>query len=115
MQLLITVSSAFRVWRIEHSRTGLGPYEHEGQIPEVVNKGLRNSTGIVSDIDTLPKVKLLLRKYPHAVFGFNSYEGCMRFVRNMDVLKKHGFAVVSYQATPLFVASDGQVLFVKGT
>lgn len=110
-KIFISLSKRIEIWRIEHRESKLGPYEHGGQIDEVLRKGIKNTTSSMSDIDAQPEVQRLLKKYPQAKFGFVSKERCLSVVRDTAVLKKHGFVVRKYTVEPLFVSEDGQVLF----
>lgn len=115
MRMFINLSSdeAIPIYRIEHEQTKLGPFEHGGQIAEVVNRGINSSKKFITDIDELAEVKAILKKYPHAVFGFTTPAQAKKFIKDQSVLDKHGFKVTEYRAVPLFVAEDGQVIFKR--
>jgi hypothetical protein len=103
--------SKIKVYRIEHSQTKLGPFTHNNQIPEVLNKGLNNSLDIMEDIDDLSEVQAILKMYPNAVFAFSSKEKCERFIKNKKILNKHGFVMTEYEVDPLYISKDEQVIF----
>lgn len=114
MKIEISLSGGeIDVYRLEHSDSKLGPFVHGGQISEVVNKGIHATKRVMDDIDELPEVKKILTAHPEAIFGFTSEQKCASFIRNKDVLDKHGFTIVRYHVEPLFVARDGQVVFVR--
>lgn len=115
MKMFISLGSdkPITIYRLEHGQTKLGPFEHGGQIAEVVNRGIDASKKFISDIDELTEVKAILKKYPHAVFGFTTSEQAKKFIKDQSVLDKHGFKLSEYKAVPLFVAQDGQVIFKR--
>lgn len=101
------------VYRIEHLISKLGPFQHGGQIVEVVNKGVNGIRSVMDDIDDIPDVKNILIKNPATLFAFNSKDKCIRFIRDFSILQKYGFSLVEYSnVQPLFISSDGQVLFL---
>ena len=59
------------VYRLENIFSGLGPFQHSGQLYDVVVKGINSSPRHMEDIDHLDFVKLLLTK-KNAVFGYKN-------------------------------------------
>ncbi len=107
-------SAICSVYRIEHSISSLGPFEHGGQIIEVVNKGINGIKSVMKDIDAIPEVQKILNDHPYAIFAFESKDKCMRFIRDFSVLQKYGFALIEYSnVNPLFISDDGQVVFIN--
>jgi len=103
------------VFRIEHKVSKLGPFQHAKQIAEVVAHGIYHYP-IIHDIDSIPEVKKLLKQYPYAKFGFISYERCCAFIKNKDILIRHGFHIAIDWVTPLYINEiDGQVLYIPST
>lgn len=102
-----------KVYRLEHKKTKLGPFVHQNQIPELINKGLNNTLDIMEDIDSLPEVINILKDYPNAIFAFLSLEKCTQFIRNMTIIEKHGFIIKTYLVTPLYISKDNQVIFCR--
>ena len=96
-------------WRLEHKDTRLGPFEHGGQIPEVIF-AINNSSSFMDDIDALPEVKKLLRKNRNAKFAFDSKARVLKFICKGAVLSKHGFIISKWLVHPLFHA-DGQIIY----
>lgn len=95
-----------RVYRLEHKITKLGPFVHQNQIPELINKGLNNSLEVMEDIDSLPEVISILKNYPHAVFAFLSLEKCTQFIRDFNMVEKYGFMINKYEVIPLYISKD---------
>ena len=92
------------LYRIEHANTGLGPYRHAGQISEVINKGIVNSTTVMPDIDHLQEVKCIFDNpaYLNSVFAFVNLNLLLDFIKDTEVLQKYGFQIYEY-----LVQSDG--------
>lgn len=100
------------VFRLENKTTRLGPFQHDGQIPEVLNKGCRMTGSQMDDIDDHPKVKSLLRSNSDIRFAFDSLEKAVACVKSKEVLHRHGFVVAEYRTIPLFRnENDGQVVY----
>ena len=100
-----------KIYRIEHVKTKLGPFTHGNQIAEVINKGLKGSAKFIEDIDHIPEVQSILKEFPNAIFGFISENKCKEFIRDPKVLEKHGFVLAEYDATPLYLSIDEQVIY----
>lgn len=105
--------SKIKVYRLEHHISKLGPFVHENQIPELINKGLNHSSKLMEDIDTIPEVQKILKKYPQAIFAFLSKEKCIQFIRNKSIVENYGFLIVEYEVTPLYISKDEQVIFIR--
>ena len=99
-----------KIFRLEHKITGLGPYEHDGQIADVINKGIHNNAKIVKDL-TDPLVNKIFETYNDAIFGYDCLTKIKLFVKDWSVLKKYGFIVKEYDKQPLYTSDDGQVIF----
>jgi hypothetical protein len=112
---LSMVAKEITVYRLEHKDTKEGPYTHEGQILEVLQQGIQNNVKVMPDIDDLPEVKKLIRKFKREkrrlLFGFTSEKRAQDFVKDWSVLTKHGFILSKYKAVPLYISQDGQVIF----
>lgn len=103
-----------RIHRLEHSVSGLGPFQHGGQITDVIYRGIFATKDAMDDLDNVPVVRRLLKKHKGAVlFGFISEDRCLSIIRNKKVLDEHGFVISVYDREPLFVSDDGQVLFIR--
>lgn len=99
------------VYRLEHKDSLLGPFEHAGQIPEVINKGVYATNPPLTDIDKLPEVQRLLRLHKKAKFGYLYKEMALQLIRDALVLAYHGFVVRELEVEPIYISDDGQVLF----
>lgn len=102
-----------KVYRLEHQTSKLGPFVHNNQISELINKGLNCSLKIMADIDELLEVQKILKKYPQAVFAFVSKEKCLQFIKNKIIVEKYGFVIAQYEVKPLFISTDEQVIFCR--
>lgn len=111
MKRIIEIPSPMIVYRIEHAVSRLGPYEHAGQIGEVLNKGIRATKKSTADIDELPEVRQILRANPEAKFAFSAKDRLNDFVKDSRVLNRYGFVVSEYRVIPLYVSQDQQVLY----
>lgn len=99
------------VYRLQHKETKLGPFEHDGQICEVVNHGIYSHPAVMEDIDTLPEVKVIL-KNNIVRFGYSKKRSLLKIIKNRKILDKHGFEIVKLNREILFYnKSDNQVIF----
>jgi hypothetical protein len=102
------------IYRIEHTETKLGPFQHGKQ--EVINKGVSGSNKAYSDLDYETEVKRLLKRDKGLVkFGFNSWNNCRKAIIDLKKFKTYGFQVNVYKVLPEYISNDGQVLYIQNT
>lgn len=101
------------VFRIENINSGLGPFQHAGQIFDVLHYGIDSSTRFMTDIDHIPEVTSLITK--NAVFGFKNIDSLLNIIRDEKVLKKYGFKLAVYFDVNEYFHNkkDDQVCFIR--
>ena len=99
-------NAKLKVYRLEHSVSRLGPYEHAEQIVEVV-KGIVETSKYLDDVLDVVKI---FENIPNAKFAFTDEYNLQKFIRDPQVLQQYGFVKASYEVIPLYVA-ENQVVY----
>jgi hypothetical protein len=100
-----------RVYRIEHSQSQLGPFQHAQMDQSAVIGGVRAGPGHMLDIDHHPKVKSLLKERANLRFGWDSMLRLNAMVGSKAQLTRCGFILVIYDTIPLYRSECGQIIF----
>jgi len=105
------------VYRLEHRSSKLGPFEHHSSRQKTPSQDVLQylytcARSFMPDITELDDVKILMKKHPKAVFGWQSKELCDRMIKDRFAVEKLGFRVVEFDVTPLYISSCGQVVFL---
>jgi hypothetical protein len=94
-------------YRLQHKETKLGPYEHGGQIYEVVTKGI--DCGVFDEGLNI-FFEEVIDKNLKAKFAFTSLEELNKFIKDWDVLNKYDFEIARLNVEPLLIGGN-QVIF----
>jgi hypothetical protein len=105
-----------KVYRIQHRDSGLGPFEHPS--PNHKQPGLtyiRIGSDHMENIDEIPEVKKLLRKYRNKLrFGWVDKSKALLVIRDEKKLNELGFGLIEIDTEPLFInESDKQCVFLS--
>ena len=100
------------VYRFEHKRSGLGPFQHAKQ--RVLGKAIRSSRDCFEDIDHLPEVKKLLEEHKGCIrFSFKHLHDLEKCIIDKKQLSRYSFIIKELKVQPVFVSENGTVLYLE--
>ena len=107
-----------KIYRLEHRSSGLGPFMHKSSRRKHPDQAVllylyTCARAFMPDVAELPEVKELLRRYPKAVFGWDSLEKFYAMIKDPVETQNLGFILRVYEGPPLYNGACGQVLFQR--
>lgn len=100
-----------RVFRLEHSVTQLGPFQHEKGLPIVLSHGIYNTANTTIDISKYPEVGRRIKMGDY--FGWETETQLRLMIKSKEILQANGFVFAVYRIEPrqCLRLENGQVLF----
>lgn len=100
-----TSREALKIFRIEHSESGKGPFSHQCERNRFASDAMVYMT---EPQDMSPNID---RRGFH--YAFDSMEHCMGAIQSVVLLREMGFNISVYESHEHVVLPDGQVAFTK--
>lgn len=106
------------VYRIQHKKSKLGPFQHKETYEKhpsqsVINYGVYGNINAFENIDHIPEIKKLLRKFKRRIrFSFLEKAMAEKAVIDATILAKYNFKIVRLNVKPLYISKGGTVLFI---
>ena len=104
-------------FRLEHSISGLGPYEHrleDGTQSLIVNKlPFHRDPNSFEEFNIWLKQKSYLKLPKKFVFGWSTYAALLNFVDKIEFPNNDSFKIVILSSSDFLELPDGQVVFLK--